>query len=285
MDLPFVLVSSILTAAIWCLPAAALSLVYSVLRYPNFAIPEYMTLGAYLTFLFSHGMPMSLAVLLGCLATGIIAAALDQLFFRPVRSQGGQPAILLSLGLMMVLQNTVRFFWGNEPRQYDVPLQEPVRFGGFVMTIDQIEAVAAVAVGLLALWLLLRFSAFGRATRSISDNPELAQVTGIRLERTYVGVMILSGAMAALGGVILAAETTLLPLLGWRSMVPLFAVAIFGGLGSITGAALAALILAFVSEASLGTVPATYKVALAFVVMALVLTVRPTGLVRPRGSI
>jgi branched-chain amino acid transport system permease protein/neutral amino acid transport system permease protein len=140
--------------------------------------------------------------------------------------------------------------------------------------------IVSVLVILLLSIVGLRMTAFGRAVRATSTNPELAVVTGVRPEIVYGGVIFISGFLAAIGGVALATETTLTPLLGWRVLIPLFAVAILGGLGSVIGAAYAALLLGLVSEFSLLVLPATYKTALAFLVLAAVLLVRPTGLIR-----
>ncbi len=275
------LISALVSAAIWALPAAAISLIYGVLRYPNFAIPEFMTLGAYLALFFCGlSLPLWLAAILAASLTGLIALAFDQTVFRFVRQAGTLPPVLLSLGLMILLQNLVRFIWGNSPLQYPIELVRPFVFAGFVITPVQITIAVAVVLILAAVVIAMRTTDFGRAVRATSTNPELAIVTGVRPEVVYGGVIFASAFLAAIGGVALATETTLTPLLGWRVLIPLFAVAILGGLGSVVGAGLAALLLALVSEFSLLALPATYKTALAFLVLALVLLVRPSGLIR-----
>jgi branched-chain amino acid transport system permease protein/neutral amino acid transport system permease protein len=281
VELKIYLVSALISAAIWSLPAAAISLIYGVLRYPNFAIPEFMTLGAYLAlFLCGFSLPLWLAALVAAVLTGLIALAFDQTAFRFVRHAGTLPPVLLSLGLMLVLQNAVRFIWGNGALQYPIALSRPFVFGGFIITPVQAAIIGAVVLILALIFLALRMTNFGRAVRATSTNPELAVVTGIQPEVVYGGVIFVSAFLAAIGGVALATETTLTPLLGWRVLIPLFAVAILGGLGSVVGAGLAALLLALVSEFSLLVLPTTYKTALAFLVLALVLLVRPSGLVR-----
>lgn len=280
-ELQIYFVSALVSAAIWTLPAAAISLIYGVLRYPNFAIPEFMTLGAYLTlFLCGFSLPLWLAALLAAVLTGLIGLVFDQTVFRFVRSAGILPPVLLSLGLMLLIQNAVRFVWGNDVLQFPIELARPFVFAGFVITPAQAAMIGAVVLILILGIAALRWTSFGHAVRATSTNPELAVVTGVRPEVVYGGIIFASGFLAAVGGVALATETSLTPLLGWRVLIPLFAVAILGGLGSVTGAALAALLLAMVSEFSLFVLPVTYKTALAFMVLALVLLVRPTGLIR-----
>lgn len=278
-ELQLYFISALISAAILVLPAAAISLVYGVLRYPNFALPEFMTLGAYLALFFCGlAIPLWLAALLAALLAGLIALFIDQTAFRFVRSAGTLPPVLLSLGLMLFLQNVVRFIWGNDTLQYPIELMRPFNIAGFIITPTQAIVIGAVTVIVLLGMAALRWTPFGRAVRATSTNPELAMVTGVRPEVVYGGVMFAAGALAAVGGVALAAETSLTPLLGWRVLIPLFAAAILGGLGSVTGAALAAVLLATVSEFSLFVLPVTYKTALAFLVLALVLLFRPTGL-------
>lgn len=280
-ELKFYAVSALVVAAVWSLPAASMSLIYGVLRYPNFAIPEYMTVGAYLALAVAAlGVPFWPAAAIAMVLTGLIAAAWDQAVFRRIRRAGPLPAILASLGLMLVLQNLVRFFFGNDNRQFDVPLARPFNVGGFIITPNQLICLGVAVAVIAALYALLKWTAFGRGVRAAAGNPELALVSGLRLEVTYTGVVFVAGALAAAGGIILALETALSPLLGWRVLIPVFAVTILGGLGSIGGAAVAAVLLAIVSELSLFALPVTYKSALAFVVLALVLIVKPTGLGR-----
>ncbi len=281
LELKFYLVSALVTAAIWSLPAASMSLIYGVLRYPNFAIPEYMTVGAYVAlFVASLGIPFWPAAVIAVVLTGIIAVFWDQTVFRQIRKAGPLPAILASLGLMILLQNAVRLFYGNANLQFNVPLMRPINVAGFVITFNQMIAIGVALAVLTALFIVLRYTAFGRGVRAASSNPSLAVVSGLRLEVTYVGVTFAAGALAAVGGILLALETALSPLLGWRVLIPIFAVTILGGLGSLWGAAVAALIIALVSELSLFVLPVTYKPALAFLLLAAVLIVRPSGLAR-----
>lgn len=280
IELKFYLISALVVASVWCLPAVGVSLLYGVLRYPNFAITEYMTVGAYAALLYCSVLPFWAAIGLAILTTGLIALVWDQLAFRAIRQAGAMPAILMSLGLMLVLQNLVRFGWGNATRQFPVPLVRPLDIAGFLVTPLQAASITGTAALLVAFFVVLRYGAAGRSVRAISDNPDLALVSGVRPELVYGSVTFVSGALAGCGGIILALETSLSPLLGWRSLIPIFAVAVLGGLGSASGAAIAALLLAGISEFSLFLLPATYKTALAFLVLALVLMMRPGGLMK-----
>lgn len=282
VQLKLYLVSTFVMAAYWGLPAAGVTLVYGVLRYPNFAIGEYMMIGAYLTLALSDGFGLAIwpAMALAVVLTGILAAAVDQAFFRPVRKAGILPPVLLSLGLMIFLENAVRYVWGNDIQQFRVPLVRPYLVGGLVIPRYAAAGVVVAVVALVGLHLLLTRTRYGNSIRAVANNPDLALLTGVEPESVYVGVLFMAGAMAAIGGIILGLISTLNPLMGWWLLIPIFAVAILGGLGNVLGTALGALLLAAASEYSLLFLPSSYKSGLAFVVLALVLAVRPTGLLR-----
>jgi len=273
--------SGIVVGAIWTLPAIGISLVYALLRIPHFAFAELMTFGAYLAFGFSVGLklPFAEAAALACGICGLAAGLADQAFFRPVRKRGLLPAMLLSLGLMLILQNLVRFCWGNGVRQFRLPLQRPYNLGGFQLTYNQLLILLVTIVTVLAVYSFLKWTKFGMQVRATANNAELARVTGIEPERVYAGLTALGGLLAGCGGVMMAAYTSLTPLMGWNSLLPLFAIALLGGLGRVGGAAMAALLMGLATELSLLVIQSSYKVGLAFVILACLLLLRPRGLI------
>ena len=281
LELQFYFVSGLVVAAIWALPAAGVSLIYGVLRYPNFAIAEYGTLGAYVALAIAGlGLPLAGAALTAALVTGLLAVAVDQAVFRPVRGAGPVPPILLSLGLMLILQNVVRFIWGNDVQQYGVALQAPWRVLGFIVSPTQVVTIGGALAVLIFLHVVLRRTSFGRDTRAVANNRELAVTTGVEPERVYCGITFAAGALAALGGIMLGLAGAITPLMGWHSLIPIFAVAILGGLGNVLGTLVAAALLGVASEFSLLAVEASYKPAIAFIVLVAVLSLRPGGLLK-----
>lgn len=263
------------------LPAIGISLVYALLRIPHFAFAELMTLGAYLAFGFSVGLKLSFpeSAVLAAALCGLVAVLADQALFRPVRKSGLLPAMLLSLGLMLIFQNVVRFFWGNSVRQYRLPLEHPYSFMGFQLTFNYLVILVVTMVIVLAVYSLLKWTKFGMEVRATANNAELARVTGVEPERVYAGLTALGGLLAGFGGVMMATYTSLTPLIGWNSLLPLFAVALLGGLGRVGGAALAALIMGMTTELSLLFIQSSYKVGLAFIILAVLLVLRPRGLI------
>ena len=277
----YYMVSGIVTASILSLPAAGVSLIYGIMGYPNFSVGEFMTFGAYMAFLFSSklGLPFPIAAALSMAAAGILAVAIDQALFRPVRSEGILPPILLSVGVMIFLRNMVRFFWGNEPRQFDLPLVQPFHVFGLTVTSIQTIGIGLAVLFLGLFHLILARTTYGKSIRATADNSELAIASGVQTEQVAAGVLFFSGALAGLGGVILGMESTLTPMMGWYNLLPIFAVAILGGLGSMLGTAAAALVVGLAQELSLMVIPSSYKIAVAFIVLAFILFLRPTGII------
>ena len=279
------LVSAIVIASAWAPTAAGISLIYGVLRYPNFALGEFMTLGGYLTLGLSTGLglPLPLAVLIAVIASGLVSMAIDQTAFRAVRRAGILPPILLSLGLMLILQNVVRMIWGNGAWQLDLPLTRPYEWLGFAITPYQVVSIVVSALAIGVSYVVLSRTRFGKAVRALADNPDLALVSGVQPEPVYAGVTFMAGLLSALGGVLLGLQSVLTPLMGWDSLLPAFAVAILGGLGNLMGAGIAAIVIGLAGEYSLLFVQSSYKSAVAFIVLALILIVRPAGILGGRS--
>lgn len=270
----------IVSASILVLPAVTLTLVYGMLRYPNFAIGDFLTLGGYMIFAFSSalGLPLSLAFVLAGALLGVVLIGIDQTIFRQVRNRGVFAPILLSIGLVFVIQNVIRFIWGNDLRLLDFPLLRPLTFGGLRISLYQLVIIGIVSVAAILLHGLLRYTRIGKAIRATASNPELAEASGIDPEHVTVIVWMGSGFLAALSGGFLALDSALNPLMGWTLLLPLFAVAILGGVGSVYGAFLGALIVGIAQELSVLILPATYKSGIGFLLLAAVLLLRPAGL-------
>jgi branched-chain amino acid transport system permease protein len=164
-------------------------------------------------------------------------------------------------------------------RQYRIPLERPYDLIGFNLTLNHILILLVVSSTVLVVQALLKWTPFGMQVRATTNNPELARVTGIEPERVYVGLTAVGGLLSGIGGVLIAVSTSLTPLLGWNNLLPLFAVALLGGLGRVGGAALAAMIIGIITQFSLFFIQSSYKVGLAFFLLAVLLVFRPRGLV------
>jgi branched-subunit amino acid ABC-type transport system permease component len=300
-----VLVNSLIAAAELGLLAVGLTLVYSILRFANFAHTEFATVGAYLTFLFNVtvGVNIVLAVLLSAVFTGLLAVGLDRTIFRRLRGAGAVTLMITSFGLAIALRNTVRAIWGPAPQNYDLPLQRPLILGEVRLTPLHLVIIVTALAFMLLLHLLLHKTKLGKAMRAASDNPDLAQASGIDTEKVVLWVWFLSAMLAAIGGSLIGMETYLKPIMGFATIIPVFSAAIVGGIGNPYGALLGAFLVGlaenfglhfnFAHLVNLGGllrivegawyIPTGYKAAISFTLLIVTLLLRPQGLLGQRG--
>ena len=277
--------NGIVTGGILALPAVAFSLLWRLLRFPNFAVSTYLTVGAYTALVLNVGVhtPLAAAWLGALAATGVVALAVDRIAFRPMRDRRPFSLAIASIGVAFVLENVVRFAWGNDFRAYDVPVTRAASVAGLRIGRDQVVILgAAVILMALAQAFLLR-TRLGIAMRATADNPLLAAVKGVPTDRVIAVATFGGGALAGGAGVFLGLDASIDPLMGGSLIISVFAAAILGGIGSAPGALAGAMIVGIVEEAGTLFVPPTYKTAIGFVIILAVLLVRPSGLAGARS--
>lgn len=284
----------ILTGGILALGAIGYSLCSQILKFANFAHGELLTWGAYLAFTvvslvpvgqalgpLSFGWPLALAIVLACLATGLLAVLLDELVFRRLRGLGANRLTLVfaSFGVGLVLRHLVLLFWGSDAHYYSSELQMSVEIvPGVRLLPDQLFVLALTAVLVVALHLFLTYSRTGVAMRSMSDNPALSKVCGIDVAGVVRWTWMLSGGLAALAGIFAGLTVQIRPELGFNMLLAVFAAAILGGSGSLFGAVAGGLIVGLSESLSTLVIPTGYKGAVPFVLLLIMLSMRPQGL-------
>ena len=286
------LIPGLITGCIYALGAIGVSLLFGILRFAHFAHGDVMTLGGYLalTFVWWLGWPVLAAIPLAMIGTALVAVGLDRAFYRPFRRRPTIISVIASFGVMLMIRSAIQLIWGVEPMQYKAGIERPIiLFGQLRLQERHIWMIAITAVLVLALHLMLSRSRIGRAMRAVSDEPDLARVTGISTERVILVTWLVGGALAAVAGVFLGMDSKINSYMGWDMLLPIFAAAILGGIGSPMGAAAGGLVLGLIEELStynwIGDnplVPPDYKLGLAFAIMVILLIWRPTGLLRGR---
>ncbi|OZI37848.1 branched-chain amino acid ABC transporter permease [Bordetella genomosp. 10] len=272
--------NGIVTGLLIALPALSLSLVFSVLRFANYAIGAMVTLGAYLVYVFNAGLqwPLVPAVLAGMFAGILVALLVNRMVYEPLRGRSGVTFLVASVGVGLALENAVRFFAGNDPRSFGVEIARPIRLLGLRINHEQAITMGSVLLALASVWIVFRYTRLGRAMRAVADNPDLAAVRGISRERVVAAVWVLSSAMATLAGVLVGLDANIDPQMGWNYILPVFTAAILGGIASPMAAVAGALVLGVTEEFATLVLAPHYRTIVAFVVMAILLLVRPSGL-------
>ncbi len=269
-----------------------------VLRFANFSHSELITWGAYFALIFtgfaalfgdalgttfgalSFGWPLVFAMLASALCTSILALLLHSLVFEKLsRTAGHMTMVFASFGIALILRHLIHLFWGANPIYYSRELQFAIVLPGPVRVMpDQVFLLALTIVIVVALHLFMTRSRTGVALRAVSENPDLARVSGVNVNNAIRWVWVIGASGAAISGVLYGLTVQLRPELGFSLILPLFAAAILGGAGSLYGAVIGGLLVGLSENLSVMIIPTTYKPAVPFLLILLVLYFRPQGL-------
>jgi len=319
-----VIISGATLGSVYALGAVGVTLIFGILRFAHFAHGDMMTLGAFISFMLvgvfqSLGiqtpLPTGFIVLPFAMAiTAGLALGIDKGFYQPLRAKGVKTVTLLiaSIGVTLMLQGLIRLFAGtatrsffeNEPKdlfRYKLPI-EGVR--SINISEPQILVILTTIVAVLVLHFFLTRSRIGKGMRAMADNPSLAQVSGINTAGVVRATWIIAGSLAAMAGTMLALDVILKPDLAFNIVLPIFAAAVVGGLGHSYGAIAGGFLIGFAETMSvfnwsimfrgydmpewfpsdLSLVPTEYKLTVAFIILVVVLLVRPQGIFKGASS-
>jgi branched-chain amino acid transport system permease protein len=269
------------SGAIYALIALGFCVVHNTMGIVNFVQVDFVSLGGMLMFsaLFGAGLPMVPGLLLAVAGVALVAMLVERFGLRPARSNHELVLIFMTVGLSIVLRGAMKLIWGKN-RMALPPLtsDEPVQiFGATVLPQALwIMGLAVLAIALLN-WFFYRTS-LGLSMRAVASNPTAAAVVGIPAGRVRLTSFALAGALGGLAGVLVTPITTLNYDVGVLLGLKGFAGAILGGFGSFPGAILGGLGLGLMESLSAGYLSSAYKDVVAFVVLLLVLCIRPKGL-------
>ena len=279
------LLNGLMAGTILAVPAIGFTAIYAVLRFPNFAIAAHLTIGAFAGWLanVSLGLPAPLAVGVAFVVAGLSGVLNDELILKPLRPAGALTTAIAAVALTLVLENVVRFVFGNDLRGYDLPIRRDWQAAGLRIAPQQVHNFVIAVVAMAAVFLFLAFTRTGKAMRAVADNPMLASVKGIDADRVARLTNFVAMGLAGVGGVLVGLDTSIDPLTGFRVILSIFAAAVVGGLGSIPGAVLGALTIGVGEELSLLVLSPAYRTVVGFAAILLVLTLRPRGLLGERA--
>ena len=293
-------VNGLLLGSTFALGAIGMSLVFGLMRFVHIAHGDFMTLGAYVAFFlltlvfpgiglsqaglgpFTFGYPFLLAIPLSMVAVSIAAVVLDRLVYQSLRLKGVHVVVMTmaSLGVAIALRAVVQMVWDTQPLQYPREARQFLFLPGDIrIPPDNLFLGLTSVLLVVVVYLFLSRTRAGKAMRATADNPELARVSGINTNRVIRWAWVMGASLAATAGCLLAvSQAQLLPILGWKVLIPIFAATILGGIGNLYGAFVGAIIVGVAMEVSTQWINPSYKPAVAFAIIILVLLVRPRGL-------
>ncbi len=285
------LVDVLMRACDLILVAIGMSAVYSLMKFPNIALVQYAATGGVLAIVLQKtGMPVVIAVAFAVLLTSLLAVILNEFLFNRMLKIGSSTAMIGSLAVSMIFSAVFLVTVGPSPSRFAMPLSRPVRILDARITEPQLLSFAIVTIAIIMFALLYFRTDLGRCMRATSTNEVLADATGINTARMKTIIVLISGVMAALGGIVIALKGEVDIQMGMDLLLPVFASAILGGLGNPFGAIAGALLISFAETAVtavnfgplLGQVvvflPVAYASATSFLLLVAALLWRPRGL-------
>lgn len=278
---PQLIINGIAIGSILALAAIGLTLTYGILNLSNFAHGDFMTLGAYLTWLVnSVGINIWLSMIVGVLGTVAAMLITEFTLWKPMRDRRASDTtlIIISIGLSLFVRNGILLFFGGSNKSYDLPVARAIEIGDLRITYYRIVVVVLALLSIAALHLILRYTKIGKAMRAVADNIDLARVSGINVEKVVFWTWVITGTLVAVAGVMYGLITSPRPQMGWFLILPMFASVILGGIGNPYGAIAGAFIIGIAQELSVPWLGSEYKLAVALAIMIVILLVRPQGL-------
>ncbi len=318
-----VVIAGSVIGSIYAMGAIGVTLVFAILRFAHFAHGDLMALGAFFAFALTAlmpgvgtaiGLPTGFVMLpVAMVLTALVAIFLDHAFYRPLRENNVKPVVMVmaSIGVTLMIQGLIRLFAGTSARNFffaeskdifrlELPFELARR--KIVITEPQILLFLFVSAAVVSLHLFLTRSRLGKAMRAMSDNPDLARVSGINTGVVVWTTWVIAGGLAAAAGTLLSLDVTLKPDLSFNLLLPIFAAAIVGGVGQPYGAIAGGFLVGFAETLAvfnwsillrplapvipdwieipdkLAFVPTEYKLTVPFVLLVAVLVWRPTGI-------
>jgi branched-chain amino acid transport system permease protein len=284
------LLNGITWGSIYALVALGYTMVYGVLKLINFAHGEVYMVGAMVGYYAAHALGVAatpslgallIVMLVSMLACGLLGALIERVAYRPLRGAGRLAPLITAIGVSLLLQNAGQLVFGADPKFFPTLLrsEELVRVGGIAVSNIQV-VVLATAVALMAgLQYVVQRTRFGRAMRAVSYDAPAAALMGVPVDRVILGTFVLGSMLAAAAGILVGLSNPKIdPLMGLMPGLKAFVAAVLGGIGSVPGAMVGGLLLGVIETLVTGYLSSTYRDAIAFVILVLILLVRPTGL-------
>jgi branched-chain amino acid transport system permease protein len=273
------IVNGLAVGSIYALIALGLTLIFGVLLIPNFAQGELYMLGGLVTYtLVAAGLSFWLALPVAALVAGAVGIAMDRLAFRPLRDPTGLATMIAAFAASIIIQQLATFIWGTEPRTTPPPISGAVRTPLMTLTYVQLMIIAALLLIWAALWLILNRTQLGLAIRAVAQNQRAAILMGLDLSRVRTATFFIGAATGGLAGGLLSANAPMYPTVGSDPVLKAFVVLVLGGIGNVWGAVAGGLLLGISEILIAGYVSSELQDLGAFLILILVLLVRPHGL-------
>jgi branched-chain amino acid transport system permease protein len=295
--------NGLVLGSVYALVALGYTMVYGILGLINFAHGEVVMIGAMIALTVmtilagsTVGLPAALIVVLAIAAAMavcmVLAFSIERVAYRPLRNAPRLAPLITAIGMSILLQNVAMIIWGRQYKTFP-PLfsSEPYTIAGANITDLQIAIIVVSAALMAALLMLVHFTRLGRAMRATSENQAIAGLMGVNVNKIISATFVIGAALGAIAGVLVAANYSIAHYsMGFMLGLKAFTAAVLGGIGNIGGAMLGGLLLGliesigagYIGDLTGGFLGSHYQDVFAFLVLVLVLVLRPTGLMGER---
>lgn len=274
-------VYGLLMGCILLLATVGFSMIRRIEGFLNIAHGQMLAVGAYFTYYFNAVLCWNIIVsaILAVIATAIIGFLVAKVVFFPLKGRAPLVIAIVSTGVSYVIQGVIEILFTPFVKQYKFPPMRAIKIGDLsIAGPDQIAMVIAAIFAVLFLHFLLTKTETGKAIRAMSSDFDLARIRGINTPRLRIYVWLIASGLGGLAGVMIGLISRLTPYMGFEYIMMIMIVAILGGLGSIYGAMVAALIIGLITQMSVLVIPTQYSQVIAFVLIIIVLLVSPKGI-------
>ena len=274
-----IVIYAAVSSAIYAMLAVGFTLIFGVARVLNLSHGTFYALGAYFTYTYNGllKLPLFVAALLAVATVAAFGVAIERVMVRPLR-HSGLAVLMITLAMSLLIEQVLFLTFGSETQNVQSLVSDKVTVFDVDISGQRLLAFGVSVVLISGLWLFIQRTRLGNAILAVSQDAEGAQYMGININRVFASVMGLSAALAAAAGVLAAPFSKVEPGMGLLPMTKAFSIVILGGLGSIRGSLLAAVVLGF-SETLVGyLIPSSLTELVSLVVILLVLILRPAGL-------
>ena len=279
------LFNALALGGVYALVALGLTLVYGVMRVPNFAHGGLYMLGAYLSYAVLTGLGWGYvpALLISALGVALLAAFMERVIFYPMRNAPHVHSMIAALGMLFFLEAAVQLIWGPDFKQITEPVPGIVNVGGVIITWQRLLVIGASVLTMIGLNYFLKRTLTGATIEAMSQNREGARLVGVNTNRVGMLTFASSGALAAAAATLIAPIISVSPSMGEVMNLKVFAIIILGGMGSVPGAIVGAFLLALAEVFGGYYISLDFSDVIGFAMLVLVLAIRPQGLFK-RGN-
>lgn len=273
------LMNGLVLGFLYVLIAVGMSIIFGMLGLVNFAHGAFFALGAYLALTLRPYLGFGGALIAAPILVGIIGLIVERTMLRPLYDKEPLLSLLLTFGLALFIEELIRTIWGSMGHPFDTPafLSGFIHYGPVFVTRYRLAVLVATIAILVAIWLFLEKTPYGRIVRAGSRDPEMVSMLGINLKRVFMFIFGLGCLLAGAAGVLAAPLWSVVPSMAEQAIMPAFVVVVIGGLGSLRGAIVAGLMVGIAVAMTIQFWPEA-STSVMYVLMIVVLLLRPRGL-------